>query len=86
MVFLESTRSLYEKKLAKLLDTATNDSTTNGSFNNEETSAVGENGNSNPKNGEFSAEEEVTEEEDDQPSVVVRKAATPLRLYLGLNS
>ena len=79
--FLETTRSLYEKKLSKLLETsAVDNSIINGSTIQAEL-AVGENGNSNLKNGEFSAdeEEEGTEEEDDQPSVVVRKAATPLR-------
>jgi hypothetical protein len=80
--FLETTRSLYEKKLSKLLETsAVDNSIINGSTIQAEL-AVGENGNSNLKNGEFSADEEeegAEEEEDDQPSVVVRKAATPLR-------
>jgi hypothetical protein len=70
-----TTRGIYEKKLAKLLGTASPDvSVTNGS---PAEASVEENG-SFVKNGEFSADE-ATEEDEAQPSVVVKKA-TPLRL------
>ena len=78
----DSTRSIYEKKLAKVLGLGSpNSSVLNGSS----LDAADSNG-SGLKNGEFSADEEVTEEEDEsQPSIVVRKAATPLRFVGALN-
>jgi hypothetical protein len=64
--------------LAKLLfetsttTAASDDSVTNGASNAENGSHL--------KNGEFSADEEATEEDEEvQPSVVVRKAATPVK-------
>ena len=75
------------KKLSTLLNPVTN-STLNGSSIENGNSSVNESAHEDSssvpqlKNGDFSADEEVTEEDDEeQPSVVVRKAATPVKRF-----
>ena len=80
---------MYIKKLSKLLNPVAADSTLNGTTIENGDSSV--NGNANEisvaandsvpqlKNGDFSADEVTEEEDDEQPSVVIRKAATPVK-------
>ena len=79
---VDTTRSIYEKKLAKLLGQAAGDSSVVNGSSLSESVAADESSfvDTSVRNGEFSADEEPVEEDDEsQPSVVIRKAATPLR-------
>ena len=75
-----------------MLNPTAADSTLNGStIENGDSSSSSVNGNANEisvtendsvpqlKNGDFSADEVTEEEDDEQPSVVIRKAATPVK-------
>ena len=79
---VDSTRFIYEKKLAKLLGPASGDSSVVNGSTMSESAAADESSvvDTSVRNGEFSADEEPVDDDDEsQPSVVIRKAATPLR-------